>query len=138
MSARVPGRSSGYYTPTRADRDSFHQRQAAALDAKSIRQAIDPNDPDLVAFNQKMKNSGYDDIINPYLNYRYQDSSGTHSVTLSDSKHIRIVSHWICRLKLRSLCQISLRRSSTMSITPRSGRCPHACSRHESRSPRYR
>lgn len=74
MSARVPGRSSGYYTPTRADRDSFHQRQAAALDAKSIRQAIDPNDPDLVAFNQKMKNSGYDDIINPYLNYRYQDS----------------------------------------------------------------
>lgn len=74
MSARVPGRSSGYYTPTRADRDAFHHRQAEVLKAKSQHQSIDPNDPDLLAFNQRMKNSGYDDIVNPYLNYEYQNS----------------------------------------------------------------
>lgn len=45
------------------------------VDAVSpYRSSIDPADPDLLAFNKRMKNSGYDDIVNPYLNYNYQNS----------------------------------------------------------------
>lgn len=74
MSRRVPGRSSGYSTPTREDLNAFHQRQSAALQASFQHQSVDPNDPDLLSFNQKLKNSGYEDIINPYLHYQYQPS----------------------------------------------------------------
>lgn len=54
--------------------DGFKSRLADALSGGSHHQSIDPNDPDLLAFNQRMKNSGYDDIINPYLNYDYSNS----------------------------------------------------------------
>lgn len=54
--------------------DSFKSRLVDALSNNSHHSSIDPNDPDLLAFQQRMKNSGYDNIYNPYLEYDYSDS----------------------------------------------------------------
>lgn len=54
--------------------EGFNSRAINALMPNSYHQSIDPNDPDLISFNQRMKNSGYDYIQNPYLNYNYDDS----------------------------------------------------------------